>query len=196
MGAAETNWELVWNSTVNGADSASLRDGEERSWIEASLGGDRSAFEALVRRYEHRVFKLAARFFRQPQEIEDVAQETFLNVWRKLETYRARAPFEHWLTRVCLNCCYARLRKRRPTQSLEGLAEPSASGEDFGARVDAQRLLATLDPKDRFVLQLLYGEGWTVAEISSQLGWSPSKVKVRAYRARRKLKKLLNGEED
>lgn len=195
MGAAETNWELVWNSTVNAGDSPSLRDGEERSWIEASLGGDRSAFEALVRRYERRVFKLAARFFRQPQEIEDVAQETFLTVWRKLETYRARAPFEHWLTRVCLNCCYARLRQRRPTQSLEGLAEPSVSGEDVGARVDARRLLETLDPKDRFVLQLLYGEGWTVAEISSKLGWSSSKVKVRSYRARRKLKKLLTSEE-
>lgn len=189
MGSASKSMELTWNSGLTSA--ASPTDREERLWIEASLGGDRSAFEALVRRYERRVFRLAARFFRQPEEIEDIAQETFLTAWRKLETYRARAPFEHWLTRVCLNCCYARLRKRKPEQPLESCAEAAVKGDDPSARIDAERMLAILEPKDRFVLQLLYGEGWSVAEISRRLGWSSSKVKVRAHRARRRLRDYL-----
>ena len=112
----ETHWNLSWNLGVTEAE-ADPREREEALWIEASRGGDRAAFEALVKRYERRVFRLAGRFFRRPEEIEDVAQETFLTIWRKLDTYRARAPFEHWLTRVCLNCCYARFRKRRPDEA-------------------------------------------------------------------------------
>ncbi len=194
MSAAYAHWELSWNTGVTGTAPASEREREEAAWIEATRGGDRAAFEALVKRYERRVFRLAGRFFRRPEEVEDVAQETFLTAWRKLDTYRARAPFEHWLTRVCLNCCYARFRKRRPAEALDDVAEVAVAGEDAGARLDVERLLATLEPEDRFVLQLLHGEGWTVAEISHKLGWSPSKVKVRAHRARRKLKKLLTGE--
>lgn len=194
MSGTVAHWELSWNTGVTGTAPASEREREEAAWIEATRGGDRAAFEALVKRYERRVFRLAGRFFRRPEEVEDVAQETFLTVWRKLDTYRARAPFEHWLTRVCLNCCYARFRKRRPEQALDEVAEVAVAAEDPGPRLDAERLLATLEPEDRFVLQLLYGEGWTVAEISRKLGWSPSKVKVRAYRARRRLKKVLTGE--
>lgn len=192
--ATSTHWELSWNTGVTGAASASERDREEAAWIEASRGGDRAAFEALVKRYERRVFRLAGRFFRRTEEVEDVAQETFLTIWRKLDTYRARAPFEHWLTRVCLNCCYARFRKRRPEETQDQFVEVPVAGEDPGPRLDAERLLAVLEPEDRFVLQLLHGEGWTVAEIALKLGWSHSKVKVRAHRARRKLRSLLTDE--
>jgi len=184
-----------WNTEVNAAAEES-RAQEEAAWILAALGGDRSAFEQLVGRYQNRVFRLASRFFRRPEEVEDVAQETFLTIWRKLGTYKAQAPFEHWLTRVCLNCCYARFRKRRPDESVSETfekVEPEAAGAtpDPTARLEAERLLARLAPEDRFVLQLLHGEGWTVAEIGRNLGWSPSKVKVRAYRARQKLRGLL-----
>ncbi len=189
--ANSTHWELSWNTGVTQADSASERDREEAAWIEAARGGDRAAFEALIKRYERRVFRLAGRFFRRPEEVEDVAQETFLTIWRKLDTYRARAPFEHWLTRVCLNCCYARLRKRRPEETQDQPLDVPITGGDPVTRLDVERLLAALEPEDRFVLQLLHGEGWTVAEISRKLGWTRSKVKVRAHRARRRLRTLL-----
>lgn len=196
MSAASTHWELSWNTGVTGTVSATDRERQEAAWIEATRRGDRAAFEALIKRYEQRVFRLAGRFFRRPEEVEDVAQETFLIAWRKLDTYRANAPFEHWLTRVCLNCCYGRFRKRRPEQALDEareVADLPAAEDDPETRLDAERLLATLDPKDRFILRMLHGEGWTVAEISHKLGWSPSNVKVRAYRARRRLRKLLTG---
>src|SRR6266496_1684955 len=83
----------------------------EERLIAACRGGDESAFGALVRTHERHVFRLAGRFFRQRADVEEVAQETFLRAWSKLDGYRATAPFEHWLTRICLNCCYERLRR-------------------------------------------------------------------------------------
>ena len=174
-------------------DQASQREAEEGSWIAASLDGDRNAFGELVRRYQHRVFRLAGRFFRRPEDVEEVAQETFLIAWRKLHTYAGKAPFEHWLTRVCLRCCYARLRRRPDPEQLENLDRPVGPG-DPAARVELERLLARLKPADRVVLLLLDGEGWSTAEIADRLGWTRANVKVRAHRARARLRRLV--EED
>ena len=172
---------------------AADRQADERRWIAASLDGDRDAFAELVRRYQQRVFRLAGRFFRRPEDVEEVAQETFLTVWRKLHTYAARAPFEHWLTRVCLRCCYARLRQRPAPEPLEDADRPVAPG-DPAARVELERLLARLKPADRMVLLLLDGEGWSTAEIADRLGWTRANVKVRAHRARARLRRVV--EED
>jgi RNA polymerase sigma-70 factor (ECF subfamily) len=170
---------------------ATVPSAEDRL-LAACRQGDSGAFGELVRLHQRHVFRLVGRFFRQRDEIEDVAQETFLLAWRKLPTFRAQAPFEHWLTRICLNCCYARLRRREPRAEPLPLAEtlgtPSA---DPTARVEVERLLARLSPADRFVLLLLDGEGWSVAEVAERLGWTQVNVKVRAHRARRRLRRVL-----
>ena len=104
-----------------------LAASEEAGLVAASLKGDDDAFAGLIRLHQRRVFRLAGRFFRQRADVEDVAQETFLTAWSKLSTYRAEAPFEHWLTRICLNCCYERLRKKkrkRGEQSLDDQIDP------------------------------------------------------------------------
>jgi RNA polymerase sigma-70 factor (ECF subfamily) len=168
-------------------------ESQESRLVASARTGDQEAFGELVRRHQRRVFRLAGRFFRQPDEVEDVAQETFLTAWRKLDTYRAKAPFEHWLTRVCLNCCYARLRKQRANEQAFA-REPTAPRPDPDARVEVERLLGRLANHDRFVLLLLHGEGWSVAEIAERLGWSRVNVKVRAHRARQRLRRLM--EED
>ena len=163
---------------------------EEARLIAASRHGDGDAFGELVIRHQRRVFRLAGRFFKRREEVEDVAQETFLQAWRKLDTYRAKAPFEHWLTRVCLNCCYGRFRKRK-NESLPLEFDVPATHTDPTVRLEVERLLERLPGDDRFLLLLLHGEGWSVAEISKRLGWSRSNVKVRAHRARKRLKRLL-----
>ena len=160
--------------------------------VAASLRGDDDAFARLVRAHQRRVFRLAGRFFRHPEDVEEAAQETFLTAWRKLASYKARAPFEHWLTRVCLNCCYERLRKRRVReQPAESFVDRAGHEQAPEATLEVERLLATLQPEDRFVLLMLDGEGWSVAEIADRLGWSRVNVKVRAHRARKKLRSLL-----
>jgi RNA polymerase sigma-70 factor (ECF subfamily) len=142
--------------------------------------------------HQHRVFRLARRFFPRPQDVEEVAQETFLLAWRKLHTYRATAPFEHWLTRLCLNCCYGTLRRMRnaPEQLAPGWDE-AAPEHDPSAGVEVRALLDRLAPQDRFVLVLLEGDGLTVGEVARRLGWSGVNVRVRAHRARKRLRKLL-----
>jgi RNA polymerase sigma-70 factor (ECF subfamily) len=145
-----------------------------------------------VRRHQARVFRLAGRFFRRHEDVEDAAQETFLTAWRKLDGYRASAPFEHWLTRVCLNCCYGKLRAGRRERLIGALEnEPAVAAGDPDARLVVERLLAQVAPADRFILLLLDGEGWSVREIAERLGWTAVNVKVRAHRARRRLRRLL-----
>jgi RNA polymerase sigma-70 factor (ECF subfamily) len=164
---------------------------EEERLIAACRSGDPDAFSDLVRLHERRVFRLTSRFFKRREDVEEVAQETFLIVWRKLGTYRARAPFEHWLTRLCLNCCYGRLRRRRPDDLPLPAIETAAEAADPDAALLVEDLLRALPAKDRFILLLLDGEGRSVAEIADRLGWRQVNVKVRAHRARRKLRRLL-----
>lgn len=170
-------------------DNAKPRDESEERLVAAARGGDDAAFGELVRRHQQRVFRLAGRFFRDPAEVEDVAQDTFLAAWAKLATYRAEAPFEHWLTRICLNTCYGRFRRRRDETPLD--RDYPRPPSDPTLKLEVERLLVALPPADRFLLLLLYGEGWSVAEIADRLGWSRSNVKVRAFRARRKLRRVL-----
>lgn len=184
--------DWVWTLEMS-LRSADAPPGDEAERIAACRGGDSNAFADLVRLHQRRVFRLAGRFFSAREDVEDAAQETFLTAWRKLDSYRAEAPFEHWLTRVCLNCCYARLR-RRPPRELPLEQDVAAPGPDPNARVEVERLLQTLAPQDRFLLLLLEGEGWSVAAIAERLGWSRANVKVRAHRARKKLRKLLEAD--
>jgi len=166
----------------------------EAKLIAASLGGDQAAFAALLRRHQSRVFLLAGRFFRRREDIEDVAQETFFTAWRRLRTYEARAPFEHWITRVCLRLCYARLASDRRREDPLPPSDLAAPRHDPATAIDVERLLARLTPSDRFVLLLLDGEGWSVKEIAERIGWTVTNVKVRAFRARRKLRQILEDE--
>ena len=171
---------------------AETDSGQERHLVEAARQGDEAAFGALVRQHQRRVFRLVGRFFRRPQDVDDVAQEVFLVAWRKLSSYRGEAPLEHWLTRVCLNRCYRELRRRKVEEvDLEALGEPASAASDPTAVVEAARLLARLPARDRFLLLLLEGEGWSTEEIAERLGWSRSNVKVRAHRARKKLRRLV-----
>jgi RNA polymerase sigma-70 factor (ECF subfamily) len=93
--------------------------------------------------------------------------------------------------RLCLHCCHTRLRRRRPAEAaLDEVGEPAAA-HDPDARLEVERLLARLRPADRMVLLLLDAEGWSVAEIAARTGWSRVNVKVRAHRARRRLRRFL-----
>ena len=168
-------------------------DDPDLELVRASQGGDSEAFATLIDRHRGKVQRLCGRFFRHPADVDDAAQDTFVRAWIKLHTFRPQAPFEHWLTRVCLNECYGRLRKERPTEELrEDDGSLPAVDPPGIAALEAERLLRDLPASDRFLLLMLYGEGWTVAEIADKTGWSTSNVKIRAFRARKKLRSRLS----
>lgn len=170
-------------------------------------GGDESAFSEIVRRYSPRVFRTASRFFRRREQVEEAAQEVFLKAFTSLDGYEGRGSFEGWLTRIATNMCLNMLRsaKRRPELTISDLTEDEGAwleGQTAGAASErhrsaerslvaadlADRVLDTMSPDDRLVLTLIDGEDTPVKEVAEATGWSESKVKVLAFRARRKMR--------
>ena len=162
-----------------------------------------------MRRYSPRVFHVAHRFFRDRGHAEEAAQETFLKAFAQLKSFAGRGSMEGWLTRIATNTCLNMLRsaKRRPevvasdlsddeTEFLASVSSPmggqTLNAEEQTVAVDlAERLLETLSPEDRLALTMIDGEGASVNEVAEVTGWSESKVKVRAFRARKKAREVL-----
>jgi RNA polymerase sigma-70 factor (ECF subfamily) len=171
--------------------------------VEATLAGDDGAFAELALRHKGRVFGVAARFAGNAAELEDICQDVFIQAYFKLRQYRRDSPFEHWVLRITTHKCYDYLRKRRRSGILissdvllESGHEPSAP-ETPDPHPDLERLhaaLAQLSPKERLVITLLELEERSVQEISSLTGWSEGNVKVRAFRARAALRKLMENQ--
>jgi RNA polymerase sigma-70 factor (ECF subfamily) len=171
----------------------------DRQDILASLGGDEAAFARLIERYEPAVASLAWRFTRDPAGREELVQDVFVEAYFSLDGYRGDAPFGHWLRRIATRVGY-RFWKRRSNASREApladLDPPAAPAEmdpsEAGAAVHA--LLAHLPPPERLVLTLMYFEDCSVREIADRMGWTRPMVKMRAYRARRRLKAVAQRE--
>ena len=174
--------------------------------ISAVLKGDVNSFEPLVRRYQPRIFATARRYARRESEVEDIVQEVFIKAFRKLASFRGEAPFEHWLMRLTVRTCYDFLRahqRNRETSFSElsdeegdWLERVKAGPDDVRDDVSAakqlvERVLAQLSPEARLVITLLEIEDRTVKEIAELTGWSVALVKVRAFRARAQMRKLL-----
>lgn len=193
------------------SDDRDPAETEDEQGVEARLAagasaGDAAAFDALVRRFQGRVFRLAQRFFRKPEDAEEIAQEVFLKMHRALPSWRAQAPFEHWVLRIATNVCHdaLRARRRRPAavlseitldagefldRALVGAAVEAAGAEE--ARRVAADLLGTLPPRDRIVLVLMDLEGMSADEVAAATGSTRGAVKIRAFRARLALRRLV-----
>ena len=165
-----------------------------------TLAGDYQAFAELTRRHKSRVFGVASRFASNNAELEDICQEVFIQAFFKLRQFRRDSPFEHWILRITTYKCYDYLRKRRRDRTgisvdamLESGCEPSAP-ENPTPHPDLERLhaaMAQLSPKERLVITLLELEERSLQEIADFTGWSVANVKVRAFRARVVLRKLM-----
>lgn len=170
------------------------------------LRGNAARFEPLVRKYSPRLFATARRYARREDEVADIVQEVWLKAFQKLATFRGEAPFEHWLMRLAVRTCYDFLRAHQRNREAaftdlteaEGdwldrfAADPGAAPEDAeAARQLLARALAQLAPPARLVLTLLELEDRPVKEIARLTGWSVPLVKVRAFRARAQLRKVL-----
>jgi RNA polymerase sigma-70 factor, ECF subfamily len=171
---------------------------------------DEKAFAEIVRRYSPRVFQVASRFFRDRSQVEDVSQEVFLRAYTHLADYESRGSLEGWLTRIATTTCLNLLRnsQRRPESELAEMPEPEAewldnhlaglsaerhrSAEKSREAADlADRVLDTLSPDDRLVLLMVDADEMPIKDVASATGWSISKVKVRAFRARRRMRKAV-----
>lgn len=153
------------------------------------------------------MFSVASRFFRERSQVEDAAQEVFLKAFTQLGSFEGRGSMEGWLTRIATNTCLNILRgsKRRPEMTVSDLSndesgwldqqltdESVGSVENNIVAADlADRLLGTLSPEDQQALLMIDGENASIKEVAEATGWSESKVKVRAFRARRKVRETM-----
>ena len=178
----------------------------EAELIAAVLQGDAQSFEPLVQKHSPRVFATVRRYARRDSEVEDIAQEVWVKAFQKLSSFRGEAPFEHWLMRLTVRTCYDFLRshQRKRELNFSELSDPendwlehfvSQTEQDTehadAARQLVERILEKLTPAARLIITLLEIEDRSVKEISSLTGWSVPLVKVRAFRARAEMKKVL-----
>jgi RNA polymerase sigma-70 factor, ECF subfamily len=178
----------------------------EAELITAVLKGDAASFEPLVEKYSPRIFATARRYARRESEVEDLVQEIWLKAFERLSSFRGEAPFEHWLMRLAVNACYDALRRhqRNREKTFSELTEPEEDWLDrFVTQPDAadenadaarqlvERVLGLLSPAARMVLTLQEIEERSVKEIAKLTGWSVPLVKVRAFRARAEMRKVL-----
>ncbi len=173
---------------------------------------DDEAAKALVEHLYPLVIKIVRAHLPRRVAEEDLAQDIFLKMFERLEQFRGGVPFEHWVARIAVTTCLDQLRaqKRRPELRWADLNETEAEvldavihnesephpSQGMAAREIVTKLLACLSPQDRLVVTLLDLEEKSLAEIRQLTGWNETLIKVRAFRARRKLRQHLEALEN
>ena len=191
---------------MTGSVINSEMDATDKKLIAEVLEGNPESFEPLVVKYQPRVFAIARRYARREDEVEDIVQTVFMKAYSKLSSYRGDAPFEHWLMRTATFTCYDFLRKHQRNREwnatdlsteenewLENVGEDTTEKEanQSAAKALVDRLLESLKPDDRMIITMLDLEQKSVKEIAKLTDFTESNVKVRAHRARDKMKKIL-----
>ena len=179
----------------------------DRAWLERAKSGDDETARELIREHYPLVIKIVRGHLPRRMDEEDLAQMIFVKIFQKLEQYNGSAPLSHWISRVAVNTCLNELRseKVRPELRWADLNEDEASAldrvleqkeeasadEQSGTRELAKKLLEMLSPLDRSILTMIDLEGRSMSEVAKLVGSNVGVVKIRAFRARRKLRKEL-----
>ena len=177
--------------------------------LRVSLGDEAAAREMVEALHPH-IIRIVRSHLPRAADEQDLSQDIFMKIFAKLDRFRGDQPFPHWVARIAVNTCYDKLRQQRvrPEFRFADLSEQEAlfvestlthatleaagtPGRD-GSEV-VEKLLATLNPVEQMVLRLLDLEQKSVKEIIDLTGWTASKIKVAAMRARRKLAETLKG---
>lgn len=168
--------------------------------IHASLQGEGAAYARLVRRYESAIALQMSHYTRNQDEQRELLQQVFIEAYRSLPRYRPEAPFIHWLRRIASRVGYRywkiQNRERRRTVPMEEwhertMAVAPEQQQPSEATEHLFLLLEQLPTRERVVLTMMYFEDYDVRTIAGHLGWTQSLVKVCAFRARKRLKKML-----
>ena len=199
------------------ASVISLPDLDERTLVAEAQGGNRAAFEELVRRYDRDVLRLALNLMKRPEDARDVYQEAFLKVYRNLHRFRFECSFYTWLYRIVTNVCLDHLRRRqaRPEDQAPELASghyeegvtdfferqrehrPALDPEKtlFGLEISARiaSAMERLSPRERVVFEMKHYQGLKLRAIGDALGSTEETVKNSLFRATRKLRSQLGG---
>jgi RNA polymerase sigma-70 factor (ECF subfamily) len=184
-----------------------MDDSNASALVEAALQHDDEAARALVQQLYPLVAKVVRAHRPRRTAEEDLCQMIFIKVFQKLSQFSGKVPLEHWVSRIAVNTCLNQIQSEKVRPELrhadlseeeqavvENLAASSKElGPDqrFASRQLVEHLLTALKPVERLAIDLLYLQGRSVEEIRKITGWSAAVIKVRAYRARQKMKNQL-----
>lgn len=190
--------ERVYNGTVAALPNTGDFDEE---LVRAVVNGDETAFEQLVRKYKNAVFNTIYRYIGYYDDVEDVAQEVFIKVWRKASSFKGKSKFSTWLYRIVVNECLGYRRKHRRTSvSLDGLTDAGITPKSLttettvNERAQVQMVrksMSELPQRQRLALILSHYDGYSYKEIAEIMKISVSSVESLIYRAKQSLKKKL-----
>ena len=184
-------------------------DGSDaRALVKAALAHNDDAARELVRRLYPLVAKIVRAHRPRRTSEEDLSQMIFIKLFQKLSQFSGKVPLEHWVSRIAVNTCLNQIaaEKVRPelrhadlseeeqdvVQNLAASSEELGPDRRFASRQLVEHLLDLLKPAERLVIDLLYLQQRSVEEIRQLTGWGASLIKVRAFRARRKMKDQLD----
>jgi RNA polymerase sigma-70 factor, ECF subfamily len=179
---------------VLGALPRQVPAAESEPLARAARGGDKSAFEALVRQYQRRVFGLAYQYLQDADEAQDLAQEVFVRLYRHLRQYDPDRPFEPWFWRLAANVAASYRQRQWPAPALALREEAPAADLDAG-QVPLELAVASLDQGLRLPVLLYYHADLPLGQVAAALGLSVPAVKSRLHRARAALRRLLAEDE-
>ena len=182
---------------------------DEQSCLRRIAEGDENAARELLRHFHSFVLRLVRSHLPRRMSEEDLTQMIFIKIFQNLDTYAGKVPLQHWISRIAVNTCLNELRaeKRRPEWRLSDFDQETSAAIERLARTEIDlaspddervakelldRMLTQLSPEDRLLVTLLHLEERSVQEIHLLTGWSRPAIKVRAFRARAKMKKMLS----
>ncbi len=184
-----------------------MDDPDAGALVQAALEHDDEAARALVRQLYPMVSKVVRAHRPRRTAEEDLCQMIFMKVFQKLPQFSGKVPLEHWVSRIAVNTCLNQIEseKVRPelrhadlseeevavVENLATTSEELAPDKRLASRQLVEHLLEALKPAERLVIDLLYLQGRSVEEARQMTGWSSALVKVRAFRARQKMKQQL-----
>ncbi len=167
--------------------------------------GDAEAFDRLMLRHQAAIAKQMRRYAPAVEVIDDLTQTVFINAYRGLSGYRPHAPFLYWLRTIAVRVGYEHWRResRRPQclsyHGKEELLEYSGNEPDGDASEEYGRMMALMErllPMERQILILIHVDGLSMREAAACMGWNTAMTKMRAYRARIKLRRLMQSHPD
>jgi RNA polymerase sigma-70 factor (ECF subfamily) len=210
------NYSTTWHNQV--ADSSDIKkrktektplaEKTDQELIDLVLTGEKIAFEQIFERYKRLVASVAVYYFKRPEQVDEIIQIAFAKVYFELNKFNGdhKYALAGWLKRITANVCLDTLRKQKRTPenlsceiSEEGIESLfGTNGNDIKSAEDllsdrdlAEKLLSHIPAEDEAILRMYYADGMKTREISEVTGWSNSKIKTRACRAKKHLRRIL-----
>ncbi len=180
-----------------------MNKADDSYYIEAVRKGNVQAFSVLVEKYQNMVYSLALKLLKRPEDAEELAQDTFIKAYQKIDSYEGKSKFSTWLYSITYNACISELRKRRI--EFASIDDRQISDQDEMKMHDYYRetrkedqekylnlALAKLPEDDQVLVTLYYYENQSMDEISTITGLTVSNIKVKIHRARKRMYGFLH----